>query len=267
MSNGVVTLSGVYSPYSVHLIKSEVAGTIEKINAKEGQILKKGIPIVNLDSRALKDQKKQLIKILAEFRQAEKILLKNKELSKRKYKRYLRLKKKGHIEEQSVENVEKELHSAELSLIDNKRLQSEIKRNIIDLDDRIRKSAPAFPLDLYVAQNFKELFESVVPGESISRLLDISRAKIHIVLSPDCFLKIEHWLKGKQSIPFEIITEDGQHFTCTGKIEKLKLDPDNNYLYSYGFDLVFMPLHEILWGQVVNVQLRIGERLRTKGER
>ncbi len=251
---GRLVMSAAYSPYSVHVIRSEVNGRIIRINGTEGQILKAGIPLIEIDSQALREQLVQLQQVLANLQKMERVLSSDLELSRKKYRRYLALKKTGHVEEQAVENIEREFHSSELALIGNKRQQAETRRNMIELEDKIKKCAPSFSKDLYVAENFKELFETVVPGEKISRLLDISRAKLHLVLPPACFSLMEEALKGA-TLSFEIVTEDGKVYSSLGRVEKLKVDPDNDYLYSYGFDLVFKPIKGLLWGQVVKVHL------------
>ncbi len=250
-----MVFSTAYSPYSVHVIRSEVSGRIVRINAREGQVLKAGVPVMEIDARALKEEAGEMESVLASLEKSEKILSRDMELLNKKYSRYLALRKKGHVEEQAVENMERELHGAELLLIDNRRQQAEMRRNIIDIRDRIRKCAPSFSRDLYVAENFKEIFETVVPGDRLSRLLDISRAKTHIVLSPACFASIKQELSSGRPLSFDLVTGNGRVFSCRGRVEKLKLDPDNSYLYSYGFDLVFAPLPDLLWGQVVKVRL------------
>ncbi len=255
VNHGILVLSAAYSPYSVHLIKAEVSGRIVRVNARDGSILKAGTPIVEIDSRALKDELQQLEAVLASLKKSEKVLARDAELTHRKYQRYEALKAKKHVEAQAVENVEKELHASELALIENRRQQADVKRNIIDLQDRIRKCAPSFSQNFYVAENFKELYEIVVPGENISRLLDISMAKLHLVLSPGCFSMVQKALERQETMAFEIITEDGRSYASRGKVEKLKFDLDNSYLYSYGFDLVFTPVPGLLWGQVVTVRL------------
>ena len=255
-----MVFSSVYSPYSVHIIKSEVSGRIIRINAREGQILKAGTPLMEIDSKALDSQLVQLGKVLSSLGKSEKVLSRDLELNRKKYQRYLTLRKKGHVEEQAVENIEQEFHGSELALIENRRQQADVRRNIIDLTDRINKCRPSFGRDLYVAENFKELFETVMPGEKISRLMDVSRAKVHLVLPAACFSGMERRLRLKRPVSFQLITEDGRIHSCSGSPEKLKIDPDNSYLYSYGFDLVFQPVEDILWGQVVKVRLETGQR-------
>ena len=258
--DGTLTLSAAYSPYSVHVIKAEVSGKIVRINAREGSILKAGTPLMEIDSRALRSQLEQLEKVLSSLGRSEKVLMRDLELNRKKYHRYVVLKEKRHVEAQAVENVERELHGSELALIENRRQQAEVRRNIIEIDDRISKCAPSFSRDFYVAENFKELYETVVPGEAISRLLDVSRAKVHLVLSPECFSVVEKALDEGRRLDFEVITEDGSSHHARGRVEKLKIDPDNSYLYSYGFDLVFRPMESILWGQVVKVRLELGQK-------
>ena len=252
---GSLVLSSSYSPYSVHLIRSETSGRIIRINCREGHILRAGTPLIEIDSHALRNQLQQLQAVLSSLRKSEKVLSLDLDLSRKKYQRYLALKKRGHIEEQAVENIEKEFHAAELSLIENRRQQADIRMNIIELKDRISKCAPSFSRDLYVAENFKELFETVVPGDKISRLLDVSMAKVHLVLSPRCFPLVKRALERERSFDFELVTEDGRAYFSQGRVEKLKIDRDNSYLYSYGLDLVFKPIPDILWGQVVKVRL------------
>ncbi len=252
----LITLSGVYSPYSVHLIKAEVSGHVVKINATEGQTLKAGTPIMEIDCSALEQQLKNMTDVLKALKDEKRVLIKNLGLIRKKYIRYLRLKKEGHIEQQLVEDMESEVNSVQMSVIDNRRRIAETKRAIADIKDRIKKSRPAFDHPLYVSQNFKELYETVVPGENLSRLLDISRAKIHLVFSLSCFKRFEQTLRASGTLPFTIVLENGQTVDAKGRVEKLKIDPDNRYLYSYGFDLVFPPVKGLLWGQVVQVRLK-----------
>ncbi len=250
-----IVLSGVYSPYSVHLIKAETAGRIAKINAREGEVLPAKTPIMEIDYSALAKQLKSLKEVLSALYEEKKILLKNLGLIKKKYQRYLRLKEHGHIEEQLVEDMEAKVNSAHMSVIDNRRRIAETERAIADMEERIKKSRPLFDRPLYVSQNFKEIYETVVPGENLSRLLDISKAKIHLVLSLSCFKQLETALSKDKKIHFSIILPDSKVITIDGKVEKLKIDPDNRYLYSYGFDLVFQPVKGLLWGQVIRVRL------------
>ncbi len=252
-----VTLSGVYSPYSVHLIKAETSGHIVRINAREGQILPANVPIMEIDSSALEKELGSLKQVLHALLMEETILKKNLELTKRKYARYLKLKKAGHIEEQSLEDMESVVNNAQMKIVENQQKQAQTRRSIAEITDRIKKSKPSFAISLYVSQNFKELYETVIPGENLSRLLDISKAKIHLVFSLSCFKKIEHRLKRGEPISFSIILADNQAIRAKGHVEKLKVDPDNHYLYSYGFDLVFPPIKDLVWGQVVQVKLEL----------
>ncbi|NPA94921.1 MAG: biotin/lipoyl-binding protein [Thermodesulfobacteria bacterium] len=251
-----ITLSGVYSPYSVHLIKAEVSGRINRINAREGEILAAGTPIMEIEHTALERQLHSLKGVLEALSHGQRVLEKNLELLKRKLRRYKKLKAAGHVEEQTVEDVEAQVNNAELALIENRQRQAETKRAIWELKDRIRKSIPSFQRPLYVSQNFKELYETVVPGENLSRLLDVSKAKIHLVLSLACFKVLETRLLRDKTINFSIILPGNRKIETTGKVERLKIDPDNRYLYSYGFDLVFQPVKGLLWGQVVQIRLQ-----------
>ncbi len=252
-----ITLSGVYSPYSVHLIKAEVSGHVVKINAREGQILNAGVPIMEIDCSSLEKELGSLEDVLNALISERKLLLQDLELARKKYERYLKLKKEGHIEQQLVEDIETQVISAERAVIGNRQSQAETKRAIAEIKDKIKKSRPRFDKPLYVSQNFKEVYETVVPGENLSRLLDVSRAKIHIILSLSCFKKLETSLRTHRPLAFSILLPGGEQIKASGRAEKLKVDPDNSYLYSYGFDLVFAPIKGLLWGQVVRIKIEL----------
>ncbi len=250
-----IVLSGAYSPYSVHIIKAEVAGHIKRINAREGQILKKNTPIMEIDCAALEKQLMSLKEVLKALKLEKGVLERNLQLSRKKFQRYLKLKKEGHIEQQLVEDMETQVNSSRMTLIENRRHQAETRRAIAQLEDQIKKSRPCFDRPLYVSQNFKEVYETVVPGEKLSRLLDISKAKIHLVLSLPCFKRLKEALKEGRTLNFSLVLPDGKEIRARGQVEKLKVDPDNSYLYSYGFDLVFAPIKGLLWGQVVRIRI------------
>jgi len=250
-----IVLSGAYSPYSVHVIKAEVAGHIKRINAREGQILKEHTPIMEIDCAALEKQLGSLKDVLKALELEKDVLERNLQLSRKKFLRYLKLKKEGHIEQQLVEDMETQVNSSRMSLMENRRHQAETRRAIAQLEDQIKKSRPCFDRPLYVSQNFKEVYETVVPGEKLSRLLDISKAKIHLVLSLSCFKRLKEALKEGRTLNFSLVLPDGKEIRARGQVEKLKVDPDNSYLYSYGFDLVFAPIKGLLWGQVVRIRI------------
>ncbi len=253
-----IVVSSVYSPYRRILLKSEVSGRVLKINAKEGDILSKGTPIMELDCALPLKKELDISKgVLSSLENADTVLNENLLLLKKKYNRYLRLQKKGHLDEQSVEDLKRNLNAASLSLIENRQAILKTRQNIIELKDKIKKCAPFFEKDLYVSKNFKELYESAVPGEKLSKLLDTSRAKVKIVLPMECFSIIRKRLKEKSFIPFKLILSDGKIFNLKGKVEKIKTDVLQDYLYSYGFELVFEPIKELLWGQVVTVEIDI----------
>ncbi len=252
---GEITISSVYSPYSTHLIKSELSGTIKKINGIEGQILKAHTPLLELDCEGSQEELNKLKNILTDLKKARKVQEKNLDLMKKKYERYLRLFKKGHIEKQTLEDIEAAYNQNRLLVIDNSRQQEEISRAIIATKEKLKKCAPSFNKDLYVSQNFKELYDTVMPGEPLARLLDTSFAKVHLSLPLECFKKLKDKLTTCSSLKVRIISNEGKQFTVKAKIEKLKIDTDNDYLYSYGFDLVFKPVKGLLFGEVVTIKI------------
>ena len=146
-----------------------------------------------------------------------------------------------------------------LSLIQNHKQQAEVRSNLLVIKDKIKKAAPVFSLPLYCATYYVEAFESVLPGERLARLMDISRARVHIDLSPKKFKAIlgtYKGKKGKREVDFVLIDHASTRHLLSGYIEKLRTNPDSDYLYSYGFDLVFPPVDGLLWGEVVTVEFQ-----------
>ncbi len=247
--------SGIYAPYRSYEIRSQIAGTVTEINFREGDILPARKRLLRLDSSLEESQ-------LENFRALEKLLEREKRLlediiriKKKNYLRYEKLFQKGQVSEQALENKRLELISAQDSQVKIEKEQRQIENSVASLEDHIRKASFAFDKDLYVSQLFVERFESVSPGSPIARLLDITRARIRLIVAPDLFKVLSSKLKSAKRIAVSIMAPDGRWFNTRAEVEHVKLDPAKDYLYSYSFDLVVEPVKALLWGEVVKVNL------------
>ncbi len=258
MAKGLASfkVSSVYSPYRVYEIKAEVGGRIISRGTQEGQILPAGTPLVRIDMSSLRSQARELLDMLRDLKEEEGVLEEMVELRKKKYHRYMGLYEKKRIAAQTLEDARIEFLSTRLSLIQNRKQQAEVRSNLLAMQDKIKKAAPYFSLPLYCATYYVEEFESVLPGERLARLMDVSRAKVHIDLSPERFKSLLDSFKGKKRISFVLIDHASRRYPLSGHIERLRTDPDTDYLYSYSLDLVFPPMEGLLWGEVVTVEFQ-----------
>lgn len=264
------TYSTAYSPYRTYEILSEVSGRIVSWGAEEGQILPAGRPLVEIEHEALSIEARELEIKLRQLLQEEKNLRRIVSLKEKKLERYRGLLKQGHLQPQAVEDVEVDFLSFRMKLIQNRKQQADTRRAIAGVRDQLKKSMPSFDIPLYLSQRYKERYENLLPGQKIARLMDISRARAHLVLPPLAFKSLRQTLAEGASVRFYLILpyrgqKDGDQGqtagaelstrVLTGRVERLKVDRDNDYLYSYGFDLVFEPQPDILWGEVVAIRL------------
>ncbi len=245
--------SASYSPYRSYEILSEVAGRITAWGADEGEILPAGSPLLEIEHEALDIESEQLEKKLHLLLEEERNLRRILALKEKKLDRYRRLLKEGHLQPQAVEDVEVELLSFRMQLIQNRKQQADTERALAKVRDQLEKSMPSFDKPLYLSQRYKERFENVLPGQPVARLLDLSRARLHLVLPPEEFKLMEAGAGAELS--FSLITPEGRRLHLKGRIERLKVDRDNDYLYSYGLDLIIPPQKGLLWGEVVKVGL------------
>ncbi len=251
----VSLVSAAYSPYKVFEIKAETAGRILDISAKEGETLETGIPLLQIDCWAQEAQKKVLQETLDELTGEEDLLRQIVALRKKSLQRYLKLFKEHRVAEQALENVKQEWLTARRALFQNRQQQLQVRSSMITLEDQIQKARPTFPQPMYVSYLYVEPHEWVTLGEPVARLLDVSRAKLTLVLSPKVFRALASRLKNGDRIPFTLVCPDGTRIQLTGTVEKLKEDRSADYLYSYSLDLVFKPIEDLLWGEVVQVEL------------
>ncbi len=251
-----LVISSVYSPYRTIEIKAEVAGRIKSLPVEEGNVLKPGKPLLLIDTKTQKAQKKVLQKTMVQLTQEEKLLEETVSLRKKSYERYLRLYQTQKIPEQTLDNARLEWLASRRSLIQNRQEQLRLKSDMITIEDIILKAKPVFPAPMYISRIYVEPHERVEVGQPLARLMDVSKARLKLVIAPHMFKPLVSRLKNGDRIPFTLLCSDKTPLQLSGTVEKLKEDRDSDYLYSYSLDLVFKPRTELLWGEVVQVELQ-----------
>ncbi len=255
-AGGRFLVSAAYSPYRVIEVASEFSGEILEIPAKEGEILEPGHPLVRMDCKAERARLDLLQHTLRELENEEKILSEIAGLREKTLGRYQRLYKEERIPEQTLEDARASWLSAQRALSRNRQQQLEARARIVELEDLIKKANPAFPLPLYVSRIYVEPCERVSAGRPLARLLDVSRARVSLVLPPEDFKRLASKVQNGSSLPFTLFLPQGTGLRLSGRVEKLKEDRASGYLYSYGLDLVFEPVKGLLWGEVVKIGLQ-----------
>ncbi len=247
--------SGVYSPYRTYEIRSEISGRVERIWFREGDTLLAGHKLLNLNVSLEKKQLANYQALKKALKTEEALLQETIAIKDKDYKRYEKLFKAGQVSEQALDNKRLALIGAKDSLVKVQKEQIQIENSIAALSDHIRKASFSFDKDLYVSQLFVEQYEQVNPGSLLAKLLDVSKARITLVTPPDLFKMLEDKIKSEPFINVPIRITQDRWQSVKAKIEKVKFDPANDYLYSYSFDLVLAPLEQLLWGEVVMVDL------------
>ena len=256
-SNNVISVAGSYQPYHSIIIKSEVNGRIVKMNIDEGEIIPKGKVCWYIDCNSLKEQARQIEDSLDLLKKEHKILADILKLRKRTLHRYQILYKQHKIPEQTLENIQLEYLANLNNIIINEQQQHQLIQNLIKIKDLIKKSMPSFNQSYYVSELYHYTNEYVNIGEPIVKLLDISKARVRLILSPKSFIKLRDWIKSRKHLICFIKKDQGNKWLKIKdfRFERMKIDPATGYLYSYSVDLVFKPIPNWLWGQVVKVRL------------
>ncbi len=248
-------MSAAYSPYRSYEIVAEISGKIVHWNIDEGEVLNPGIPMLEMDNRLKKAEIAELKRKLELLKKEEQALIRAARLKKKKFQRFKGLLKQKHVQPQAVEDVEIDLISFRMKLIANGKQQADTRKAIATIQDMLQKTSPRFDIPLYLSKRYREQYEYAVAGQPLARMLDISRARLHIVLPPEQFKEIRQHLKRGDKTAIRIISSSGKQYHIMAEVERLKLDRDNDYLYSYGLDLIFQPIPDLLWGEVVKVMI------------
>lgn len=252
-----IVVSGSYQPYHSITLTTEVTGKIVKMNIDEGEIVPKGKTYWYIDCVSLKDQVEQIKDSLCLLKKEHKILLDILNLREKTLNRYKILYERHRIPEQTLNNIQLEYLASLNAVIANEQQQHQLILSLIKLKDNIKKSGPILNRSYYVSQLYHFTNEYVNVGEPIAKLLDISKARVKLILSPSSFIKLRNWIKDKVHLVCFIKKDQGSRWIRIKKFhfERVKIDPANGYLYSYSADIVFKPIPNFLWGQVIKVRL------------
>ncbi len=257
ITSNTIVVSGSYQPYHIITIKSEVSGKILKMNIDEGEVVPRGVVYWHIDSSSLQEQAKQIEDTIDLLKKQHKILLDILNLKKKTLNRYQVLYKRHRIPEQTLDNIRLEYLSNLNTIIANEQQQHQLFQKLISLKDTIRKCNPYFDQTYYVSELYHFTNEYVTVGEPIAKLLDISRARVRLILAPNSFLSLKNWIKNKAHLHCFIKLDQTKEWRQVKDFhfERIKVDPASGYLYSYSVDLILKPISSWLWGQVVKVRL------------
>lgn len=192
-------------------LKSIVAGTIEKLNIREGEKVTKGSIILQIRREKIENQLKGFDINLKEIEiNSEKMKKKLKFIFstikhiKKQVERYKRLIKKNSISGEKLENMELKLIEAETSKYEiEKTLESlAIQKEKINnkkeylnllLDDHIVKS----PVDGVIVEKFVSKGENIFPSSPLVEILNTSSLYVEIFIEEReiSFLKINQQVK------------------------------------------------------------------------
>jgi membrane fusion protein (multidrug efflux system) len=134
------------------LISAEMSGPVDRVHFKEGDQIKKGDVILEIDSDALKSTLR---------RDKE-----NVEVAERKLKRYLNLEDEGLVSRQDIEDLNNALVTARETL----------RSSQLMLD----KSRPTSPLNGYVDEVYIDSGEFIAIGKPMIRLLQVDQLKVMV---------------------------------------------------------------------------------------
>ena len=247
--------SGAYSPYRTYKISSEIAATVQNINFREGDIIPAGELLLELDASLEKKQLNNYVAFKKAILKEKALLAKSVAINKKNYDRFYNLYKNGQVSEQTLENKKLALITAQDALIRLQKEQIQIENSIATLKNTIRKARLKFDKDLYLSQLVVERFEYVTPGKMIAKLMDISKARITLVVPPDLFKILKPILHKKGIMKILVSSGQDQWIDADVSFEKVKLDTAEDYLYSYSFDIILDPLPNFLWGEVIKVDI------------
>jgi len=134
---------GKVLPYQYANISTKVAGTIIKVNKKEGETFKKGEVLAEIDSSEIESSvlsveeaakgKEALLKGLRAQLKAAEVALKN---AKREYERELFLYRKGAVSKEAVEREENIYQSAKAKVEELKAKIEELKLSVKSLKEK-----------------------------------------------------------------------------------------------------------------------------------
>ncbi len=183
-------LSGVISARQHADIGFEYGGKVAAIHVDEGDVIKRGTLLAELDTELLKIEATQLQANLADARS-------RLGLAKSSLKRNLDLKQRGFSSEQRLDELETE--KASLSAI----IQS-IEASLASNRSRIKKSVLTAPFDGIVTRRFVDQGTVVNAGTALVRLQEKGSMEAHVGVPIPLIPAMEKVLKSSTTLPVEI---------------------------------------------------------------
>ncbi len=178
-------------------ISFRTGGELEELNATEGQLIKEGSMIAQIDSR---DHRLALDAAKAQFEQA-----------KGEYERYQQLYDKGKLPENTLDKLKSGYLLA--------------KSNFENAQNTVNDCRLQAPFSGYVFEVFVENHESVAPGQPIISLLDMSKVEV-IFEVPEAHLAF--FDKNPQ---FEIEVKHAKLSHIPAELKSISEKADANNLY------------------------------------
>lgn len=167
ISNGVtqnkLTLNGKIKEKSLTSLSFRVGGPLQKLNVKQGDYVRAGQIIAQIDKR---DYELQLQTTKAQYTQAES-----------EYKRYKELVERKKIPENTFERVESGYLMAKTAF---ENAQNQLK------DTELKA-----PFSGYIYEKFTENFQTVGPGQPIVSVIDKSKLEVVVSVSESQLQKVK----------------------------------------------------------------------------
>jgi len=192
---GVIKAPGIVDGETITL-KSAVAGTIRRIDMKEGEKVTEGKQLVQIDTDKVENQLKELeitgkeIEVNSQkISQKLRFLDSNIQYLRKQVQRFRRLKEKNAVPGEKLEAMELKLMEAETSQFDLKKSlealdirkeKIENKREYLHL--MLQDHAIHAPVTGVVIEKFVSEGETVFPGTAVADILDISSLYVEIFI-------------------------------------------------------------------------------------
>ncbi len=237
-------LVGATFPARKSVISSEVEGVVEKINAEEGEYVKKGETLAEI-----KDDKIRLT--LQRLKNERKEALARAELSEKNLARIKELYDKGIVSDEEFDGAKTERESDRAELLS---LESRIEIAEYDL----AASKISAPFGGYVTKHHAEAGQWLGTGDKVVSFVDIDTIEVTVGI-PERY--IEDISEGME---VKVILPSHDRRTVAGKVSSIVPDADPETV-SFPMKVVLEnPHHEIKSSASAVVVVRVGESEKIK---
>jgi RND family efflux transporter MFP subunit len=159
-----VTVIGYLEPYQSIELNPTETGMIEAINVSEGDVVKKGAPLLNLNKRVLEAQL-SIAQIQAESISAIEVAAADLELTKERHGKLAQLKKSGTAHSSEFARAEADLKKSEAQLnIANEEKRIAVFR-VEEIQAQIEERILRSPIDGVVLEINRDIAESSIPSQ------------------------------------------------------------------------------------------------------